>query len=192
MNNIMASNKSMGNKRWYAVYIKNGSARKLTNALSRWGIEHLYAGQQPDRPWYDKRGTAAASTIFDSYIFVNLSVEQHNQVLKLDGVVNFVYWLDRPAVIKEMEIEMIKNFLNDYENIKIEKTFVNVKDMVRVVSGPAIDQKGNVLAVKSKTIKVVLPSLGCTMSAEIREEQAELITQKLNYFAVSAAVAASN
>ena len=45
----------------------------------------------------------------------------------------------------------------------------NVNDRVRVVSGPFMQMEGDVLEVKHKTVKVLLPSLGFLMTAEIEK-----------------------
>ena len=46
----------------------------------------------------------------------------------MNGVVNLVYWKGKPAVIKKEEIEMIKEFIADYQDIRVEKTTVNIKE----------------------------------------------------------------
>lgn len=42
-------------------------------------------------------------------------------MLKTDGIMNFVYWLGKPAVIKDLEIDMIRRFLNEHTNVSLEK-----------------------------------------------------------------------
>ena len=93
-----------------------------------------------------------------------------------DGVLNFVYWLAKPAVIKDEEIDIIKKFLNDHDNVQIEKTFVNVNDHVRVISGPLMMREGNVVEVKHKTVKVSLPTLGYTLIAEVDKQNLEKLS----------------
>jgi transcription antitermination factor NusG len=38
-----------------------------------------------------------------------------------DGVINFVYWNGKPALIKEKEIQIIKRFLDEHENVELVK-----------------------------------------------------------------------
>jgi transcription antitermination factor NusG len=99
-----------------------------------------------------------------------------------DGVINFVYWLGKPAVVRNDEILAIKEFLNDYKNVRLEKTNVNLNDTVRVISGPLIMQKGQVVSVKNKTVKVILPSLGYMMQAEIETSNLEIIRTETEAF----------
>lgn len=39
----------------------------------------------------------------------------------VDGVLNLVYWKGKPATICENEIEIMKEFVSDYQDIKVEK-----------------------------------------------------------------------
>ena len=98
------------------------------------------------------------------------------KIRKIDGVLNFVYWLKRPALIRDEEIDAIKKFLNEYENVQIEKSSVNVNDQVKILSGPLMERIGNVLEVKEKTIKIWLPSLGYNISAEIQKTNVQIIS----------------
>jgi transcription antitermination factor NusG len=98
------------------------------------------------------------------------------ELSRISGIVNLVYWLRKPAVIREDEIDAIKKFTDQYPNVQLEKTAVNVDDRVRVIKGPLITQEGNVIAVKSRSVKIALPSLGYIMVAEVEKQNIEIIT----------------
>ena len=51
--------------------------------------------------------------LFSSYVFVYITEQEHLGIKQTDGVINFVYWLDRPAVIRNEEIDTIKKFLHE-------------------------------------------------------------------------------
>jgi ribosomal protein L24 len=51
--------------------------------------------------------------------------------------------------------------------------------MVRVISGPLMEHEGKVVAVKSKTVKIILPSLGYIMVAEVESTNVELIDSSI-------------
>jgi transcription antitermination factor NusG len=88
----------------------------------------------------------------------------------MDGVISLLYWMGKPAVIRKNEIEIIKEFINDHQNIELERTQVNTSDTVRIIDGPSYSIEGKILALKNKNVKVNLPSLGYTMVAKIEEE----------------------
>jgi transcription antitermination factor NusG len=160
--------------KWYAVYTKPRWEKKVAELLSRQKIENYCPLNTVIRKWSDRK-KKISEPLFTSYVFVRVMEQQHIQVKKTDGIVNLVYWLSKPAVIKDREIEAIREFLNEYKNVRLEKTQVNVNDMVRILRGPLTQYEGNVMSVKSNTVKVVLPSLGYLMVAEIEKTNVEII-----------------
>ncbi len=56
-------------------------------------------------------------------------------IRQTEGVINFLYWLGKPAVIRDEEIAAMKKFVNDFEFIKLEKTAVNSKQVERITEG---------------------------------------------------------
>ena len=49
--------------------------------------------------------------LFKSYVFVKVSDEDRTAVRMTPGVINFVYWEGKPAVIKEKEIKCYQTIL---------------------------------------------------------------------------------
>jgi transcription antitermination factor NusG len=113
--------------------------------------------------------------LFDSYVFVHLAEKDHSKVMQTRGIVNFFYWLGKPAVISEGEINAIESFLNEYPDVRLEKTLVRPDEQAKFVNSPLILRKGNVLEVRNQTVKVLLPSLGFTLTADIRRDVEENI-----------------
>jgi len=91
-------------------------------------------------------------------------------LLHTDGVINLLYWLGAPAVINEAEINAIKELTDDYQNVGLEKLSVNSNVTERNIYHSSYEMEGNVLAVKNKTIKINLPSLGYAMIATFKDD----------------------
>jgi len=156
----------MSEKKWYAVYTRVRWEKKVSELLSKNEIENYCPLNKVVRQWADRKKTVL-DPLFTSYVFVRTTESKHIDLKRTDGVINMVYWLGKPAVIRDNEIDIIRRMLDDYLHITLEKTPVNINDLVRVISGPFMDCQGQVIAVKTKTVKVVLPSLGFIMSAEV-------------------------
>ena len=157
---------------WFAVYTKPRWEKKVAALLSARGIKNYCPLNKVERQWSDRKKTIE-EPLFKSYVFVNISEPDHTLVRRVDGVLNFVSWLNKPAVIRDEEIETIKLFLSDHQNVYLEKVDVNLNDRVRILSGPLMTREGNVLEIKHKTVKVLLPSLGFTLVAEISKTNLE-------------------
>jgi transcription antitermination factor NusG len=166
-------------QKWYALYTRPRWEKKVNNLLLQKGIEVYCPLNKVRRKWSDRIKTVE-EPLFKSYVFVKVSDEDRTKVRMTDGVVNFVYWEGKPAIIKEKEIQTIKRFLDEHENVEVVKIDLNEGDRVQVVAGPMMDQEGKVLEVKNKVAKVCIDSLGYMLIAYI--DKTKLITvQKTNH-----------
>lgn len=159
--------------KWYAIYTRPRWEKKVNTLLLQKGIECYCPLNKVRRKWSD-RIKIVEEPVFKSYVFVKIDEEGRTEVRMTSGVVNFVYWNGKPAVIKEKEIQIIKRFLDEYESVQAVKVDFKPEDRVLVISGPMMDQEGRVLEVKNKTAKVCIDSLGYILIADI--EKSKLIS----------------
>ena len=152
--------------RWYAIYTRPRWEKKVNGLLEQKGIESYCPLNKVRRKWSD-RIKKVEEPLFKSYVFVKIVEEDRSNVRMTNGVVNFVYWNGKPAVIREKEIQTIRRFLNEYEQVEVVKVDLNVDERVRVIAGPMMDQEGKVLELKNKTVKVCIDSLGYMLIAYI-------------------------
>jgi transcription antitermination factor NusG len=168
------------NKKWYAVYTRPRWEKKVADLLVKKHIENYCPLNRIVRQWADRKKTVL-EPLFTSYVFVHTSPEEHLPIKQTDGILNFVYWLGQPAVIRDEEIDAVKQFLNEYQNVTLEKINVNRHDRVRISSGPLMAHEGDVIEVRSKTVKVHLPCLGYAMTAEVEKTNVEIIPITTSY-----------
>jgi transcription antitermination factor NusG len=154
--------------KWYAIYTRQRWEKKVAGLLEKKGIECYCPLNKTIRQWSDRK-KVVEEPLFNSYVFVKTIEKMHNEIKGLSGVINLVYWLSKPAIIRNEEIDCIKSFLKDYNNVRLEKTCVAINDTVKVTQGPLMEYEGNVIAIKSKTVKILLPSLGYMMVAEVEK-----------------------
>ena len=157
-------------KKWYAVYTKPRCEKKVTALLIKRKIESYC-------PMIGimKQKKIIYKPLFSSYIFVHASDEQLKTIRQTQGVINFLYWLDKPVVIKSDEIEAIKQFVHDHENIQLEKIDKNMNDRRPVVGKSLITIEERMVPVKNKMVKILHTSLGFSIIAEVDEAAAEII-----------------
>ena len=152
--------------KWYAVYTRPRWEKKVASLLLQNGIENYCPLNKVRRKWSD-RVKLVEEPLFKSYVFVKVDESGRTAVRMTDGVINFVYWDGKPAVVRDKEIEAIKLFLEEHENVSLVKMDVRPNDRVRVVAGPMMDAEGKVLEVKNKVAKVAIDSLGYLLVAHI-------------------------
>lgn len=153
-------------RKWLAVYSRPRWEKKVNQLLTEKGFESYCPLNKVRRKWSD-RVKVVEEPLFKSYVFVKVKEEDRTAVRMTSGVINFVYWDGKPAVIKEREINAIKRFLGEYENVELEPMDLKVHQRVKIIKGPLMDHEGEVVDVKRKTVKVAIDSLGYTLVAYI-------------------------
>ncbi|MBD0365449.1 MAG: UpxY family transcription antiterminator, partial [Flavisolibacter sp.] len=154
------------NSKWYALYTRPRWEKKVNRLLLEKGIESYCPLNKVRRKWSDRVKTVE-EPLFKSYVFVKVEEKERTNVRMTDGVINFVYWDGKPAIIREKEIQTIKLFLEEHENVELVKMDVKPDQRVRIIAGPMMDQEGKVLEVKNKVAKVAIDSLGYILIANI-------------------------
>lgn len=164
------------NKNWFAVYTRPRWEKKVSESLVRKDIENYCPLNKVVKQWSDRK-KIINEPLFTGYVFVKATEQELQSLRKTDGVINIVYWLCKPAVIPEREIDAIKLFLSEHNNVSLQKTPINVADKVRIISGPLMAHEGHVMTVKNRTIKLSLPSLGYLMHAEVETINVEVLSR---------------
>jgi transcription antitermination factor NusG len=160
--------------RWYALYTRPRWEKKVNSLLLEKGLESYCPINKVRRKWSD-RIKLVEEPLFKSYVFIRIEEQQKTEVRMTNGVVNFVYWNGKPAIVKDKEIEAIKRFLDEYENVDVVPLKEN--DLVKVTAGPLMDKEGKVLEIKHKVAKVLIESLGYQLIAHI--DRSKLISNRL-------------
>ena len=107
--------------------------------------------------------------LFKSYVFVQVKDEEHTRVRMVSGVLNFVYWNGKPAVIKETEIETIRKFLNEYEDVEVKQVDLHADQKVTVKRGLLMNSEGRIRRLMNNKVEVIIESLGYTLVASLEK-----------------------
>src|SRR5690606_30182803 len=153
-------------RKWLAIYSRPRWEKKVTQLLAEKGLESYCPLNKVRRKWSD-RVKLVEEPLFKSYVFVRISEEDRTQVRMTPGVINFVYWNGKPAHIKDREINAIKQFLNDHENVVVEPIDLAINQRVQVIRGPLMGQEGKVIGVNRKAVKIAIDTLGYMLVAYI-------------------------
>jgi len=151
-------------KRWLAIYTKPRWEKKIDLKLKEKGIESYCPLNKVHRKWSD-RMKLVEEPLFKSYVFVHITEEQEMNVRMIEGVLNFVYWLGKPAVIKLTDINRIKRFLKDYDDVSVESLALKPDDIVTIISGALMEKEGKVMRRLGSRVELEIISLGYKLTA---------------------------
>jgi transcription antitermination factor NusG len=160
-------------KIWYVVYTIPRWEKKVVRLLTEKGIENYCPLNKVSRKWSD-RTKVIMEPLFKGYVFVKIPEQKKWQVTAIPGVINFMHWLGKPAKVRDEEIQVIKRFLQDFENIEVTEYKMDVNAKVRVKGGLLMNYEGVVLEVLDNKAKVRIDSMGIQLSAVFDKKNLKL------------------
>src|SRR5216684_5323428 len=155
-----------GQKHWYVVYTKPRWEKKVYSLLEERGFEAYCPLNKVSKKWSD-RMKWVEEPLFKSYVFVHISEMEQTKVRMTGGVVNFVYWLGKPAIVLDKEIQIIRKFLNEYTDVRAEPLDLEMNDKIKIQRGLLMNKEARVVKVLNNKVKVIIESIGYSLIAVI-------------------------
>ena len=122
------------------------------------GIESYCPLNKVLKQWSDRKKMVEVP-LFTSYVFVNVPVQDQAEVRTTAGVVNFVYWLNKPAVISVADMQALKDFVDGNENIMVQPLGLKEGDSLELDKGIFKGQKATVQKINKNKVELILESL---------------------------------
>ena len=157
-------------KNWYAVYTKPHCEKKVSLSLTKKNIENFCPiNFKKSRQFFTNK--PSGEPIFPSNVFVKSTDSEIIRLIKqINDAVSVLYWKGKPATIKEEEINAIKEFTHNHQEIRLEKMKSNPNPEENDIT---YLMDGQILLVKNRAMELKLPSLGLTMVAKLPEGKPE-------------------
>ena len=150
---------------WYVIYTKPKWEKKVAEQLLQLEI-NCYCPIIIKVHQYSDRKKKVAVPLFNHYVFVQLEEKDKNLVFLSPGVVRYLFWLGKHAIVKDHEISTIKNWLEKGNQSNITLTPYKIGETIKLSSGPFLDQKAIIKEMTPKHYILVLESLGCVLKIE--------------------------
>ncbi|MBG6109894.1 transcription antitermination factor NusG [Flavobacterium sp. CG_9.10] len=152
---------------WYVVYTKPKWEKKVAEQLNKIGIECYCPLITQVRQWSDRKKKVEVP-LFNSYVFVQLEETDRNLVFQSAGAVRYLFWLGKPAIVKNEEISIIKSWLETPDIYDMSIDSIKVGDKITLESGPFSTQEATVQEINKTHYVLVLESLGCVLKMKIK------------------------
>jgi transcription antitermination factor NusG len=159
---------------WYAVYTRPRWEKKVAEHLLAKGIENYCPLNKVTRQWSDRK-KVVLEPVFRGYVFVKPGNLKLWEIKKIPGILNFVYWLGEPAPIRDEEIDNIRKFLNEFNDVQVEKKGFTINNAVRITQGVLMNYEGIVVEVFGNRAVVKIDTLDIQLSAHFDKKNLELI-----------------
>jgi hypothetical protein len=107
---------------WHIIYIREKWEKKTSVYLQKKGIEFFCPFHKTERPLYKIH---SGEPVLAGYIFVKTSIDKLRRLKSIPGMVNIVYWLDKPAQIRDEDMSALQGFLNNHPVARTERIKLN-------------------------------------------------------------------
>ena len=154
-------------KKWYAIYTKSRTEKKVNQFLIEKGIEVYLPLQKRLKQWSDRKKWVE-EPLFRSYIFVKILEKEYLNVLKSDGVVKFVNFSGKRIPIPPAQIETVKLLLANEINIEVSTKDFIVNEHVEVIAGVLMGLQGTLTEFRGKyKVLIKIETIGQVLLIDI-------------------------
>ena len=145
-------------KKWFVVYTKPQQELKVAEQLTTMGITN-YCPTITLVKQYSDRKKKVTKSLLSSYVMVELEEKERQKVFSCSGIVRYLFFLGKPAVVPASEINLMQDHLNGvYNDSKV--TTLSVGDSHTITEGPFSGVSGRVVETDNTKVKLELASLG--------------------------------
>jgi transcription antitermination factor NusG len=143
---------------WYVLYTKPRQEKKVADSLNSIGIDAYCPLVSQMKQWSDRKKKVQVPLI-NSYVFVNIGEHQREDVFKVSGIVRYLFWLGKPAVVRAIEIEALQKSLEGIV-ASFEVSAIQKDTIFKIPEGPFQGFEGLVKNINATSIQLLLVDLG--------------------------------
>ncbi|GAB4050276.1 UpxY family transcription antiterminator [Spirosoma litoris] len=151
---------------WFVLYTKSRAEKMVAERLRDLNMEVYCPLKKTRRKWSD-RVKIVEEPLFRSYCFVKLEEHERKNVFVVPGVSHYLFWLNRPAIVRDEEIDIIKRLLNEVDHSCLSLNRMRSGDRLTIKSGSFADLSGRVIRQQGTVVSLTLDSLQLVISVDI-------------------------
>jgi transcription antitermination factor NusG len=155
---------------WYVLYTKPRNEKKVTERLEQLGFTVYCPLVEVIKQWSDRK-KKVQEPLLPSYVFVRLEEKMRDQVFQVAGVVRYLYWLGKPAIVRDSEIETLQSWLLN-GNQKLQVQPLQPGSKITLTEGLFNGMEATVKEFRGRKVQLILESLGIVVIMEVQNEKA--------------------
>ena len=149
---------------WFVIYTKSRNEKKVAELLQKNGVETFCPLVKLKKNWSDRK-KIVETPLFNSYVFVNLSEKDGNVVFNVPGVIRYVFWLNKPAIVRDYEIESLKAMLSEtMDSFSIEN--YQIGDTIKISEGVFKGVEGVIEEQTNTKLHLILENVGIKITLQ--------------------------
>lgn len=129
---------------WYAIYTAPKAEKKVAERLQEKHIEVYLPLRRELKQWSDRKKWVD-EPVFRSYLFVRIEEKDYFNVLNTLGVVKYVSFGGKAAVIPDRQIDTLKRLMLENIDFEVAEAHIPRGSPIRVNAGPMIGLYGELV-----------------------------------------------
>ncbi|TFF39839.1 UpxY family transcription antiterminator [Mucilaginibacter psychrotolerans] len=155
---------------WMVLYTRSRWEKKVDQLLKEQNIISYCPLVKTSKQWADRSKTVEVP-LFNSYLFVRANYTDLEKITQTSGVINYITFCGKPAIVQDIEIEKIKRIVKNYRDIETTSlSNLQIGDEALIVDGPLNNQRGEVQKVNGKSVVMVIKSMNCALTVKIDQK----------------------
>ena len=154
---------------WYVIYTKPRNEKKVADRLQKIGITTYCPMITMVKQWSDRKKKVQIP-LLNSYVFVCLEDKEREKVFQISGVVRYLFWLGKPAIVRDEEITALQEGLKD-SIASFEVKGIKVGDLLPIPSGPFQGKEGIIKQINKNSLQLILTELGVLITLNKEENK---------------------
>ncbi len=148
-------------KKWLVVKTRPNAEKKVAERLASKDIEVYLPLYTTMKQWSDRK-KKVQKPLISSTVFVHVEEKERELLWNVVGVSGMLYYLGKPAVVREEEIVILQQMLQEgiYESVELSPTLIEGQE-VEITGGDFKGLRGIVVEeVNAQKVVIALQGLG--------------------------------
>jgi transcription antitermination factor NusG len=149
---------------WFVIYTKPKNEKKVAYLLESLGIQVYCPMVTTIKQWSDRKKKITVP-LLNSYVFVKIADSSRDKVFEVPGVVRYLFWLGKPAIVRDLELVLIREMLEETYK-KVSFSALQPGQQVKIDDGIFKGQTAVFKEQKGTKTILILESLGIRLILE--------------------------
>ena len=147
------------NSKWHVLYTKPRHEIKALERLAQNGFEVYCPMKTTLKQWSDRK-KKVSEPLLPSYLFIKTTEKNRPQPLKDPSVLNYIFWLGKPAIVRESEIDTLKGIVSRDKVQEFEVRKLKIGSEIVINKGLIKSKNAVVKTVSNNHVTAELKELG--------------------------------
>ena len=147
------------NSKWHVLYTKPRHEIKALERLTQNGFEVYCPMKTTLKQWSDRK-KKISEPLLPSYLFIKTTEKNRALPLKDNSVLNYIFWLGKPAIVRESEIDTLKGIISKDKVQEFEIKQLKIGDKIDINIGQIKSKNAIIKTISNNYITAELTEIG--------------------------------